>query len=156
MRLKRIVSILLLFVLVVGLGSATILLWNRDRIIGALLARVKDRTGLDIVASGIELRLSSHLVVSFHQPQILSGQRQVAAMRELRLLVSYNYLIHQHGLPLSRRYVLPCLSSIRLWIVEDLSPLHGKDERNECPCFLLVDFELHHPPVLLHDLPDQA
>ncbi|MFZ0889308.1 MAG: hypothetical protein WA005_12710, partial [Candidatus Binataceae bacterium] len=100
MRLKRIVSILLLFVLVVGCGSATILIWNRDRIIGAVLARVKDRTGLDIVASGIDLRLSSHLIVSLRQPRVLSGQRQVAAMRELRVLVSYNCLIHQHGLPL--------------------------------------------------------
>ena len=95
----RIVLIVAAFITSVFLTAAVVIYLNQNRIVGAVLASVKQQTGIDIVPTAAHLYLTDHLLVELDQPRVMSGNHEIVALKEIRALVNFR-TIFTHGLPL--------------------------------------------------------
>ena len=102
MRLVRIAALSALIVAVVLGGSAVLIAVNQSRIVGYVLASVRNRTGVDIIPRASSVHLGTHLVVVLDQPQVIANGHEVVKLKSLRALVSYHSIFVSTGLPLYR------------------------------------------------------
>ncbi len=77
MRLVRIAALSALIVAVVLGGSAVLIAVNQSRIVGYVLASVRNRTGVDIIPRASSVHLGTHLVVVLDQPQVIANGHEV-------------------------------------------------------------------------------
>ena len=75
---------------------------NQSAIAEIALARIRDRTGLDIRITGTRIAFGSHLVVVLTQPRVLREGAEVARLKDIRAVLSYRAILHNSGLPLDR------------------------------------------------------
>ncbi|HZP46442.1 MAG TPA: AsmA-like C-terminal region-containing protein [Candidatus Binataceae bacterium] len=75
---------------------------NEDRIAGLILARIHDRTGVDVRVSRTRLGISSKLVVILEHPEIFADGHQVARLTDIRAVLSFSAILRNHGLPVER------------------------------------------------------
>src|SRR5215472_16191515 len=99
MRFLRLGAIALIAVFVLLGTAAVLLLANQDRLMQRVLAGVRERTGLQITATGTHLRFSSHLILEFDHPKVSLADRQLGRLDTLRAVVSYHSII-TGGVPL--------------------------------------------------------
>ena len=102
MRLVRIAALSALIVAVVLGGSAVLIAVNQSRIVGYVLASVRNRTGVDIIPRASSVHLGTHLTVVLDQPQVIANGHEIVKLKSLRALVSYHSIFVRSGLPLYR------------------------------------------------------
>ncbi|HEY6421228.1 MAG TPA: AsmA-like C-terminal domain-containing protein [Candidatus Binataceae bacterium] len=100
MRFGRIAAIgLAVLVLILG-ASAALILHNQAKIVSAVLASVKARSGIEITASASHVLLHNHLVVVLDQPHVATDGGELVKLQSLRVVISYHSILFNKGLPL--------------------------------------------------------
>ncbi len=79
---------------------AAILYFEQDRIIAAVLNSVERQSGVRIAPTAAHLELRGHLLVVLEQPRVLSQQRELLSLSEIRAVVNYRSILFNRGLPL--------------------------------------------------------
>ena len=87
-------------VIVLLAASAVVLIYfNQRRIILAVLASVKQQTGIAIIPASGHLEVRSHLIVELEHPRVMSGDHELVALDRIRAIVNFHSIL-SHGLPL--------------------------------------------------------
>ncbi len=102
MRLVRIAALCALIVAVVLGGAAALIAVNQSRIVGYVLASVRNRTGVDIIPRASSVHLGTHLTVVLDHPRVIANGHEIVKLKSLRALVSYHSILVSSGLPLYR------------------------------------------------------
>ncbi len=100
MRIVRIVVPIVIALAVLAGTATALLVENQERLIGAVLASVRARTGVDIVPRAARLRLGGHLHLILDQPRISRDGHEIARLDSLTAIVTYHSLLFSSGLPL--------------------------------------------------------
>ncbi len=95
----RIALIVAAFVASIFLSAAVLIYLNQHRIVVAVLASVKQQTGIDIIPAAAHLYLTDHLIVELEQPRVMAGNHEIVALKKIRALINFR-TIFTHGLPL--------------------------------------------------------
>ena len=95
----RIAMITAAFVALLFVSAVLLVYFNQDRLIVAVLASVKQQTGIDIIPASGHLHVRSHLIVELDHPRVMSGNRAIVSLERVRAVVSFRS-IFTHGLPL--------------------------------------------------------
>ncbi len=102
MRLVRIAALCALIVAVVLGGAAALIAANQSRVVGYVLASIRNRTGIEIIPRASSVRLGTHLIVVLDQPQVIANDHEIVKLKSIRALVSYHSILVSSGLPLYR------------------------------------------------------
>src|SRR5208282_546042 len=102
MRLVRIAALCALIVAVVLGGAAALIAANQSRIVGYVLASIRNRTGVDIIPRASSVHLGTHLTVVLDHPRVIANGHEIVKLKSLRALVSYHSILVSTGLPLYR------------------------------------------------------
>ncbi len=100
MRLAlRIGAIVAAFIASLLITAVALIYFNQQRLIVAVLASVKQQTGIDIVPVSSHIQVRNHLIVELDQPRVMSGNHEIVALRKIRAVVNFRTMF-THGLPL--------------------------------------------------------
>lgn len=100
MRILRLAAIVFLSIVVVLAAGAVGVYLNRARLVDAMLAAVKNRTGIQIAAGASHIHLRNHLVIELDDPHAVSGSHELVKLSRVEATISYHALLFSHGLPL--------------------------------------------------------
>jgi hypothetical protein len=95
----RVATIVFALVVALFVAAAAVFYFNQHRIIVAVLASIKQQTGIDIIPTSSRLYLTDHLIVELDHPRVMQGQREIVALERIRAVVNLG-LISSRGLPL--------------------------------------------------------
>jgi hypothetical protein len=99
----RLLRFLVIGVAMVGIAcalAAEYVIRNQNHLVQLVLARIKENTGLNIIANSTRLSFGHHLVVVLVHPRVLIEQRELMELDSIRVIVAYHSLIQDNGLPL--------------------------------------------------------
>jgi hypothetical protein len=100
MRIARIVAPIVIALAVLAGVATALVLENQERLVGAVLASVRTRTGVDIAPRAARLRLGGHVHIVLDQPRISRDGHELARLESLTAIVTYHSLLFSAGLPL--------------------------------------------------------
>jgi hypothetical protein len=97
--LGRIALIVVGFIAVLVISAVVLIYFNQRRIILAVLASVRQQTGISIVPSSGRLEVRSHLIVELEKPRVMEGNHELVSLDKIRAVVNFRSIL-THGLPL--------------------------------------------------------
>src|ERR1019366_5540726 len=100
----RIAMITAAFVALLFVSAVLLVYFNQDRLIVAVLASVKQQTGIDIIPASGHLHVRSHLIVELDHPRVMSGNRAIVSLERVRAVVSFRSILPQSSMV---RYRVP-------------------------------------------------
>ena len=66
------------------LATAVVLVYfNQHRLVVAVLASVKQQTGIEIIPASSHLHVRNHLIVELDRPRVMSGNREIVSLHIL-------------------------------------------------------------------------
>jgi hypothetical protein len=99
MRLvARIAAIAAAFIAALVVSAVVLIYFNQHRIIVAVLASIKNHTGVEIISPSSHIQVRNHLIVELDHPRVTSGNGQVVVLERVRAVVNFRS-IFTHGLP---------------------------------------------------------
>ncbi len=95
----RIAAIVTALAVLLFATVTVVVYFNQQRIVGVVLASVKNQTGIDISAPSSHIAVRRHLVVELDHPRVMAGNREIVSLEKIRAIVNFRS-IFTHGLPL--------------------------------------------------------
>jgi hypothetical protein len=99
--LKLCIYALLLLVIALALAFF-VAIRNENRIAQLALARIYDRTGLEITISGTRIGFGTHLAIILEDPRVSMRGAPVGSLQAIRASLNYIAIFRRSGLPLAR------------------------------------------------------